>query len=191
MNRRASMLLFTLFLVACGKGGPGKSSPAAEAQAPADTVRTKLAPGMAFPAVDLTDLEENKVTSASIVAGRASIVLFVDPDCEACRDLLAVWDKRAGDLPPGLNVIGITVVDAQVAKQWKQDSGFPFPLYCDDQGFFARDYRIKMYPTVVGVYPDGGVAYVGKGVTPEFTPRRAAGLLAEAMAAKRQREGRE
>ena len=198
MNRRALVLCFALFLAACGKGGgahqSSRSTPAAsqaDSQASADTAHVKLSPGMAFPGIDLIDLEENKVNAASLVAGRASLVLFVDPDCEACRDLLEVWNKRASELPPDLNVVAITLVDAQFAKQWKEDTKFPFPLYCDDQGIFARNYRIKVYPTVIGVYPDGGVAYVGRAVTPEFTPKRAAGLLAEAIAAKRQREGRE
>ena len=69
------------------------------------------------------------------------------------------------------------------------NSGFPFPLYSDEEGIFARDYRIKIYPTVVGTYPDGAVAFLGKAVTPEFTPKKAAALLSEAIAARKQREG--
>ena len=157
--------------------------------APGDTVHSRLYPGKPFPAVEVLDLEEHKVSAAALVAGRPSLVLFIDPDCESCREFLAVWDKQVKELPAGLNVIGITKADPQYAKQYQQDSGFPHPLYSDQDGIFARDYRIKIYPTVVGTYPDGGVAFVGKAVTPEFTPKKAAALLGEAIAAKKQRDG--
>jgi len=192
------ILFIALFcLAACGKDASQKSSDTSSKSGPSDTVasadqdtvHSRLYPGKPFPAVEILDLNENKVSAASLVMGRPSLVLFIDPDCESCRAFLAVWDKQVSDLPPGLNVVGITKVDPQYAKQYKEDSGFPHPLYSDQDGIFARDYRIKIYPTVVGTYPDGGVAFVGKAVTPEFTPKKAATLLGEAIAAKKQREG--
>ena len=170
-----------------------RSVPAAQVPdsiAPTDTTHSKLYPGKPFPSIEVLDLEERSINTASLIAGRPSLVLFVDPDCEACREFMAVWIPRVGELPPGLNVVGITKVDAQYAKQYKADSGFPFPLYSDASGIFARDYRIKVYPTVVGTYPDGGVAFVGKAVTTEFTPEKAASLLGQALAARAKREGR-
>lgn len=197
MNTRYLWILPLLALAACGKGtsqqsseGPASTGHAdSTASATADTVHSRLYPGKPFPAVQVLDLNEKRVNAAALVAGRPSLVLFIDPDCESCREFLAVWDKQVSELPAGLNVVGITRADPQYAKQYKQESGFPHPLYSDDEGIFARDYRIKVYPTVVGTYPDGGVAFVGKAVTPEFTPKKAATLLGEAVAAKKAREG--
>ena len=197
MNTRRIWFITLLCLAACSKEASRESGntssksgpPDTVTSADRDTVHSRLYPGKPFPAVDVMDQNENKVSAASLVIGRPSLVLFIDPDCESCRAFLEVWDKQVNELPAGLNVIGITKVDTQYAKQYKQDSGFPHPLYSDQDGIFARDYRIKIYPTVVGTYPDGGVAFVGKAVTPEFTPKKAAALLGEAIAAKRQREG--
>jgi len=198
VTTRGFLILSFLCLFGCGKGKDSSQSSEAPANSPApdsavsastDTLHSRLYPGKPFPAVQVLDLQENKVSAASLVAGRPSLVLFIDPDCESCREFLAVWDKHANELPAGLNVVGITKVDPQYAKQYKEDSGFPFPLYSDEEGIFARDYRIKIYPTVVGTYPDGAVAFLGKAVTPEFTPKKAAALLSEAIAARKQREG--
>lgn len=185
-----------LLVSGCGKSATpertdrrASDAPAVDSVAANDTTHSKLYPGKPFPAIEVLDLDERTVNAASLVLGRPSLVLFVDPDCEACREFMDVWIPQAGELPPGLNVVGITKVDAQYAKQYKEDSGFPFPLYSDEAGLFARDYRIKVYPTVVGTYPDGGVAFVGKAVTPEFTPKKAAGLLGQALAARAKREG--
>jgi len=197
VSTRNLILIALWALTACSKGSSRQSSetaatsgrPDSATYATEDTAHSRLYPGKPFPAVQVLDLDEKKVSAASLVAGRPSLVLFIDPDCESCRNFLAVWDKEVRDLPPGLNVLGITKVDPQYAKQYKQDSGFPHPLYSDEDGTFARDYRIKIYPTVVGTYPDGLVAFVGKAVTPEFTPKKAAELLGQAIAAKKQRDG--
>jgi peroxiredoxin len=197
MSTRTFLFIALLAVTACGRKTGQESSetpskttpPDTVASADRDTVHSRLYPGKPFPAVEILDLDENKVNAASLVAGRPSLVLFIDPDCESCRAFLEVWDKQVNALPAGLNVIGITKVDPQYAKQYKQDSGFPHPLYSDQDGIFARDYRIKIYPTVVGTYPDGGVAFVGKAVTPEFTPKKAAALLGEMVAARKQQVG--
>ena len=115
--------------------------------------------------------------SRDLLGGRESIVLFVDPDCEACDAFLAVWKVRKHELPASLNVFGITHEDPDSARDYARNSGFPFPLYCDDRGIFAEEYSIRVTPSAVGTYADGGVAYVGKHVTPEFTPRKAVELL--------------
>jgi peroxiredoxin len=165
-------------LAGCGRGD--KTSAARETPSPeavADTAQVKLGPGMPFPSVPLLTLDGDSVDSRALVVGRASLVLFIDPDCEACREFLAVWKGRRRALPPDLNVIGIVREAPGYAKDYATNTGFPFPLYCDEQKIFADKYVIRVTPSVVGTYPDGVVAYVGKAVTTKFTPRRAVDLL--------------
>ena len=81
-------------------------------------------------------------------------------------------------LPSGFNVIGIVRDAPEYTADWVENTGFPFPAYCDVPNVFADRYVIRVTPSVVGTYPDGVVAFVGKAVTPEFTPAKAIALLA-------------
>lgn len=155
----------------------GAVAAAGPSGARSDTTKAKLGPGMPFPSVPLRTMEDEPVDSRALVAGRPSLVLLIDADCEACREFLDVWKARRAELPAGLNVLGIAREPVDYARDYARNNGFPFPLYSDEEDVFADTYVIRVSPSVVGTYEDGVIAYIGKAVTPEFTPRKAVELL--------------
>lgn len=191
------IILVCVVLVGCGgrNDGTAASSDASDAGTattqtpglpPAGTV-TPLKPRMEFPPVPVKGLDGQETDAAALVRGRDSIVLFVSLGCESCEDLTALWTRLRGDLPQGLNVIGVANEEPDFAKKYLAEHPFPFPLYCDTGAVFEESFKIRAYPSVVGVLDNGSVAYVGKAVTTEFTPKKAVDLL---MDVKQGREGK-
>lgn len=177
------VILVCVVLVGCGgrddaAPAPGATGGAASGQTSRNTV-TPLKPRMAFPPVAVKDLEGRVTDAATLVRGRDSIVLFVSLGCESCEELTALWTRLQGDLPEGANVFALADEDPDYARRYLAEHPFPFPLYCDTEGVFHDRYKMRAYPSVVGVLADGSVAYVGKAVTTEFTPKKAATLLME------------
>jgi len=172
MNRRhwVGLLLigFAGTLVACG-GDKGEESPA----------RTTglLKPRMAFPSVELLTLDGDPVDSASLVASSDAIVFFVSLGCQSCEELISVWRPLLHQIPEDVHIFAVADEEPVFARRFVETNDFPFPLYCDEKGVFFTDYEVKGYPTVVGVTAGGSIAYVGRAVTPVFTPEKALQLL--------------
>lgn len=191
------IILVCVVLVGCGNRDEGTAASSGAANAgtaiarapglpPPGTV-TPLEPRMKFPPVPVKGLDGQATDAAALVQGRDSIVLFISLGCESCEDLTALWTRLQGELPQGLNVIGVANEEPDFAKKYLAEHPFPFPLYCDTGAVFEESFKIRAYPSVVGVLDNGSVAYVGKAVTTEFTPKKAVDLL---MKVKQGREGK-
>jgi len=186
--RTLPLILVCLVLVGCGGGNDagtatGRASGAASGVTSRNTV-TPLKPRMEFPPVAVKDLQDQETDAATLVRGRDSIVLFVSLGCESCEELTALWTRLQGEIPAGMNVFGLADEEPDYARKYLAEHPFPFPLYCDTKGVFHDRYKMRAYPSVVGVLSDGSVAYVGKAVTTEFTPEKALNLLAEVKQAR-------
>lgn len=192
-------LFFVLFVLGCSGGksdtsGAEDSARATPSPASSDSItfdtstREALGPPMPFPSVSLTALDGKTVDAASLVQGKYSIVMFIKIGCEACAEVLDVWKEVQPEFPPEMNVFAVTKEEPDYARDYVEESGFPFTLYCDEKGVFEKQYGLVKYPAVVGVGDDGRVAYVGKPVTPEFTPRKAWKLLVEVVTTRRAKE---
>jgi len=136
-----------------------------------------LKPKMAFPSVELLTLEGDPIDSASLVASRDAIVFFVSLGCESCEALLDVWRPSLSRIPENVEVFAVAGEDPKYAREFAKKHDFPIPLYCDDKGIFSTVYLVKGFPTVVGTTAGGSIAYVGRAVTPAFTPQKALQLL--------------
>ena len=146
-----------------------------------------LKPRMVFPDIEVTTQEGIEVSTADLIYGRDTIVIFVQIGCGACSDVMEVWSKHKDQIPAGLNVIAFAEDEPEYVKQYAEETNFPFPLYCDEWMLFSMDYNMGVYPSMIGVRDNGVIAYVGKPVTPEFTPEKAWNLLNQV---KQGREGR-
>ena len=176
------LVLLLLTGASCGKGD---SDSAAEATLPPEG---PLEPGQLLPDVPLLDVEGNPVQTFALTSGHETILLFVSLGCEACEELVDSWRGRLDEFPPEFRVIAIADDEPEFAKQFVEKDDFPFPLYCDEKGIFTHRYKVTISPTVIGVPSDGKIAYVGKAVTPKFTPPEAVDLLLRTKAA-REEEG--
>ena len=184
---RLVALILAAWIVGCGSAGGGaggqggtKSDTASGSSHSHDRDGRQaedLKPRMIFPDITVRSQEGEEITTGSLIYGRDTIAIFVQIGCDACSDVMKVWAENKDQIPPELNVIAFAEDEPEYVKQYAEETNFPFPLYCDEWGVFALDYNMDMYPSMIGIRKDGAIAYVGKPVTPEFTPARAWNLL--------------
>lgn len=165
-----AILVAAAMLSACGGDGGSKSSTQRVAN---NSSPVPLERGQPFPEVTVTGLDSVKVSTTSLLRGHETFVLFISTACEACSDLLKVWNRRAGEIPEGMNVLLIVDEEVDYAARYASKAGIGFPLYCDTRSVFAKRHKMEVYPTAVAVRADGTMAFVRRGVTPLFTPDRA------------------
>jgi peroxiredoxin len=91
--------------------------------------------------------------------------------------LIETWRKEADGLPGDVQIVAVLDEDVDFARKWQEKTGFMFPLFCDTRSAFSRQHDMNVYPTVVGVSPEGRVKFVMRAATPLFTPARAAAAL--------------
>jgi peroxiredoxin len=143
---------------------------------------------MQFPAVNVLTLHGERTNTHALLRKEDSVVIFMQIGCESCEEVVAVWKRLADTVPDGMNVFAVIEEDPPFAAGYAEETGFPFPLYCDDEGIFNTEYKVGVFPTMVGVTGDGRIAYIGKPVTPEFTPVEAWKMLMD-IKEKREKAG--
>jgi peroxiredoxin len=156
---------------------PEQTTP--EQTPPEQTAREgRLEPGQTFPDVSVYDLEGTETSTDRLTRGHDSLVFFVSLSCDVCEEVMESWREQIDQIPDHLTVFAVTEEEVRFARQFAELHDFPFPLYCDEQGIFATRYLMSVFPSVVAVTGQGRIAFIGRAVTPEFTPRKATGLLA-------------
>ena len=106
--------------------------------------------GQPAPALVLPDLEGNRTTLAEF-GGAVSLVLFWNPDCGFCQQLLPelkAWERRRGDGAPQLLVVSRGDAAANRAM------GLRSRVVLDDEGSAMRAFGATGTP--MGVLIDGG-----------------------------------
>jgi len=180
---RLSLLLLIAAVPGCSEKAPRTETAAGEPARP-----TSLQAGGVFPSVTLLTLEGEAVTTTDLAGDGDAVVMFVSLGCETCEALLGVWNRERDRIPPEVRVFAITEEEPAFAKAFAEKNAFPFPLYCDDRGIFATEYKVAIFPSVVGV-SSGKVAFIGKPVTPDFTPDKAVGAITAVRQAREAADG--
>ena len=187
MTRTARWLIpmgaaLALGLAACGGG----SKPAADDAKPAAAVEEEGTGRLGsyplhfrkpFPDLNVYALDGTKVSSASLVQGGNTVVLFVSTSCHVCGETIETWDNLRYQIPDSMHVVCIVDEDLEFAQAWAEQDQFPFPLYVDTRSAFALRHGVEHYPTAVGVDADGTILWVRRGVSEMFIPSRAEELL--------------
>jgi peroxiredoxin len=169
-------------------GADTASRTAADPSSRAANESKRLETRMVFPAVTVLTLDGEETNTRALLRAKDSLVIFIEIGCEACEDVMAVWKELADTVPPGLNVIAVAQDEPAYVADYAKQTGFPFPLYCDEAGAFGSEYHVGVFPTMVGVPADGRIAYIGKPVTPEFKPVDAWKMLMD-VKEKREKAG--
>lgn len=170
MRGRSALLRgagFAVVLIAVGAAGlwtgrmvqrarQPERPPASELPAPA------FAAGDRFPAVPLVAPDGAEVASDQLLAGRGGVVLFLDPDCPACTEAVAVWQSwlDAGALE-GVPVVGISGDTPEAVAAYREQYGLGFPIYADPGGIFAVEHGVTVVPTTVMLDASGKVRFAG------------------------------
>ncbi len=128
-------------------------------QAQAQFQKTPWPAKQAAPALDLTDLQGQRWTSASL-KGRAVVLNFWATWCPPCREempsLQTLHELGGGDPV----VIGVNVREpASRVRRYLESAGVQFPVVLDPQGELVKRFDVKTYPTTLLIAPDGQIRW--------------------------------
>lgn len=130
--------------------------------------RSALNRGDLFPDELLINMDGDSVNASSVIGGRKNLILFVATGCEACGMAIESWKKEVEDLPADLLVWGIGVGGLDELRAYKEQTGFPFPIYCDLELMYAQQYDLGTFPSVIGLDADGKVALIMQGYSQKY-----------------------
>lgn len=130
-----------------------------------------LAANAQMPAVTLTDIDGNKVSTDTLSApGRPVIVSFFATWCKPCmRELSAiaeVYDDWQADT--GVELIAISIDEAQTSQRVKplvDANGWPYRVLLDPSGELKRALGIQLIPFVMILDEKGQIVYKHNGYT--------------------------
>ncbi len=111
------------------------------------------------PALDLTDLQGQRWTNASL-KGRVVVLNFWATWCPPCKEELPSLQTlhEIGDGHPV--VIGINVREtASHVRRYLASTGMNFPVVLDPQAELAKRLGVTAYPTTLLIAPDGQVRW--------------------------------
>lgn len=126
-----------------------------------------LRPGVAAPAVRLTDADGAPRDVLRDAAGRPVLVEFVDTACTVCRQEVSAVCRLAA-AHPGVEVVAVDAVgeDGARLRQFRHDQGagcIRFPLLVDPGAAVTHAFGVSAAPTVYVLDGSGRVAYAGVG----------------------------
>jgi len=130
-------------------GGNGAAAAQPQQAAP----KSKI--GEAAPAVELSDLEGNKVSLASDFKGKKTLVLFWNPGCGFCRRM--VDDLKAWEAKPPKNAPALLVVSTGTAEA-NRELGLKSVTVLDEGFNVGRQFGASGTPSAVLVDVNGKIA---------------------------------
>ena len=111
------------------------------------------------PLLDLTDLQGQRWTSASL-KGRAVVLNFWATWCPPCKEelpSLQTLHEIGGGHPV---VIGINVREtASHVRRYLASTGMNFPVVLDPQAEMAKRFGVTAFPTTLLIAPDGQIRW--------------------------------
>jgi methylamine dehydrogenase accessory protein MauD len=113
--------------------------------------------GTPAPGFNLPDLEGEEVTLDSLRSpGNPVLLLFTEPGCEYCRELLPEVGRWQGKLADELTIALISCDDPEVNRTMSNQHGLSRVLLEDDYEV-SEVYRVSGTPSAVLVEPDGTI----------------------------------
>lgn len=137
-------------------------------------------PGDPFPAEPLIAEDGSPASSDELLGGRPGVILFLDPECPACTQDVAVWQTwlEAGALE-GIALAGISDEPSEAVTAYREKLGLTFPIYSDLDRVFRDRHGVRVVPTTVLVDASGTVRSAGyqplEGIEPAELIQRVSG----------------
>jgi hypothetical protein len=123
--------------------------------------RTALKVGDVFPEVNVGDGQNDTIPLMPELGGRKAILCFVSRGCEPCVDLVSFLKENGLPAPSRSRVVLLA------AGIQGYESG-DFDCFLVDRPTID-ELGIRMFPTVIGVDPEGRVAFVSSGFSRALT----------------------
>ncbi len=111
-----------------------------------------LTPGTLAPKFESVDARSGRLVSSEIFAGQGGVLLFLSPDCYACKDLAdGLTEPTTSELPP---VVTLCQGRRQPCTRFAKRLGSKIPLIFDDAEDIASLYRVSGSPTAIAIDGD-------------------------------------
>lgn len=120
--------------------------------------QTSLVVGDSLPDIKVRDEGDSTLTLKSLVRGRKAILGFVSEGCDLCQELVEFLDEHSTDR--------CRVVILAVGTEVYQAGSFD--IFRVDRPDTDR-LKINIFPAVIGLNPDGKIAFVSSGFSPLMT----------------------
>ena len=130
--------------------------------------RSALLMGDEFPNEEVMALDGTIDSTGNLVRGSKTLVLFLSPGCKPCEMAIEMYKEEFDQLSPEVRVIGLCTGDTTEARAYQAETGFPFPMYCDQYYLFAQQYDVSQFPSMAGVTADGRVSFLVHGFRDDF-----------------------
>ena len=116
--------------------------------------------GAPAPAFDLPNLEGEAVTLESLCSlGKPILLLFTDPECGYCEELLPEVGRWQDELADEFTIALISCDDPEENREMSNEHGLSRVLLEEDWEV-SEAYRVSGTPSAVLVEPDGTIGSV-------------------------------
>jgi len=140
--------------------------------------RYPFQPGDSLPDVQLADSSGAAVHSRDLLAGPGTVVLFIDPKCDACLDMSEHWEQaiKDGVVTPD-RVVAISRDGVDINQRFRADHGLQFPVYQDTQSAYLQQHGVTTYPLEVIVGVSGTIQSINENSKAEIDAERVRSLM--------------
>lgn len=161
-GRASRLVLLVSAGLAVGAGGLHLGTTARQwwgaAQGPSPPP-SRLVEGATFPDVPVVGEDGTAHGTRALVAGRGSVVMFLDLDCPPCGEMASRWQAALdqGELS-GVPVIGIATAEPGAVLAYKDEHGLRLPIFADPAGLFeGAPHHVSSFPFRVVVGRSGRI----------------------------------
>ena len=120
--------------------------------------------GDIFPDLEVVDDSKRTTSTRTLLENKGAVVLFVDPECPPCTDLVSRWQHHIdqGLIDRG-DIVGIAMRDPASISRYREESRLTFSIYADPQGQFQKSYGVKFLPLEIVVGMTGTINSIRQG----------------------------
>ena len=135
-----------------------------DSEHPAVTYEPDFSLGDPFPDLEVVDDSRRATTTQTLLRNKGAVVLFVDPECPPCTDVVAGWQRHIdeGHIDRS-DIMGIAMRDPTSVSRYREENQLTFPIYVDQQGQFQKRYGVKFLPLEIVVGISGKINRIDQG----------------------------
>jgi len=123
--------------------------------------------GDIFPDLEVVDDARRTTSTQTLLEDKGAVVLFVDPECPPCADVVFRWQQQIDQgLIDRSNIVGIATRDPASISRYREEHRLTFSIYSDTRGQFQNSYGVKFLPLEIVVGITGTINSVRQGAPP-------------------------
>ena len=126
-----------------------------------------LRTGQPFPSGSFLDMEGMPYNLGKALEGKTTFLIFFTTECPHCTDALQKWVEYYPKRNSEYEVAAISYEPVDKLRRYKEEKNLGIPILNDSIGKFTGDYKIEVYPTIIGVDERREIAFIEIGNNPK------------------------